>query len=183
MPQTAVEEASVWDDRAKSGMTFLFDKVTIIDVRLEPAHGLRQRWAAHGKGQNPKYWNKMTADLVLLDPPLSWMDPLRLTLKELAQTQGCSVQRDNPNVPVLTYVNRQLTGRRLIARDAEALKTAMDKLHREGVVEFHDAYMENLSRVEQVRCYQTWLRFSFVSPCDLTLSWASMETASVTHSG
>lgn len=32
MPNTAIEEASIWEDRAKSGMTFLFDKITITDV-------------------------------------------------------------------------------------------------------------------------------------------------------
>lgn len=32
MPNTAIEEGSIWEDRAKSGMTFLFDKITITDV-------------------------------------------------------------------------------------------------------------------------------------------------------
>jgi hypothetical protein len=35
MPNTAIEEASIWEDRAKSGMTFLFDKITITDVSCE----------------------------------------------------------------------------------------------------------------------------------------------------
>lgn len=32
MPRTAIEEATIWNDRAKSGMTFVFEKLVIVDV-------------------------------------------------------------------------------------------------------------------------------------------------------
>ncbi|KAK4690019.1 hypothetical protein P7C73_g82, partial [Tremellales sp. Uapishka_1] len=138
MPNTAVEESTIWNDRAKSGTTFLFDKLTITD-----------RWAAHALGENPKYWNKMTADLPLLDAPMDWMGPLRSSMKTLALADGCSVKRQKSNVPVVTYVNRQLTGRRLNSDDAEEFLKEMNKLHDEGVIEFNDAKMERKSRIEQ----------------------------------
>ncbi|GFZ43816.1 hypothetical protein JCM24511_01536 [Saitozyma sp. JCM 24511] len=138
MPNTAIEEASIWEDRAKSGMTFLFDKITITD-----------RWAAHAKGEHPKYWNKMTADLFMLDAPMGWMEPLRQSMETLALTEGCDVHRKDRNVPVVTYINRQLTGRRLLAADHEGLMEAMEGLHEQGVIEFVDAQMETKSRIEQ----------------------------------
>ncbi|RSH87242.1 hypothetical protein EHS25_003151 [Saitozyma podzolica] len=138
MPNTAIEEASIWEDRAKSGMTFLFDKITITD-----------RWAAHAKGEHPKYWNKMTADLFMLDAPMGWMEPLRQSMETLVLTEGCDVHRKDRNVPVVTYINRQLTGRRLLAADHEGLMEAMEGLHKQGVIEFVDAQMETKSRIEQ----------------------------------
>ena len=46
---------------------------------------------------------------------------------------------------------RQSTGRRLDAQDAEGLATELQKLDDEGVVEFVDAKMEFIDRVQQVR--------------------------------
>jgi len=45
---------------------------------------------------------------------------------------------------------RQLTGRRLNARDADAIIAGFRQLDRDGTVEFMDAKMEELSVVEQV---------------------------------
>jgi hypothetical protein len=109
-----------------------------------------QRWAAHAKGEHPKYWNKMTADLFMLDAPMGWMEPLRQSMETLVLTEGCNVRRTGRNLPVVTYINRQLTGRRLLAADHEGLMAAMEDLHKEGVIEFIDAQMETKSRIEQV---------------------------------
>ncbi|WWC70090.1 uncharacterized protein I206_104037 [Kwoniella pini CBS 10737] len=138
MPNTAIEDASLWEDRAKSGMTFLFDKITITD-----------RWAAHAKGIDPWRFNKMTADLLYLESPIGWMEPLRRSMKQLVQTKGCSVYRKKKDVPVVLYINRQLTGRRLIAENAKDLENEMIALEKEGVIEWVDAQMETLSRVDQ----------------------------------
>jgi hypothetical protein len=32
MPTTAIEEGSIFEDRAKGGMTFVYDRIAIIDV-------------------------------------------------------------------------------------------------------------------------------------------------------
>ncbi|WRT66462.1 uncharacterized protein IL334_003421 [Kwoniella shivajii] len=138
MPYTAIEESPIWEDRQKSGMTFLFDKITITD-----------RWAAHQKGIDPWRFNKMTADLLYLDSPINWMEPLRLSMKRLVQTKGCSVYRKNPDVPIVLYINRQLTGRRLRAEDADSLVEEMIQLDNQGVIEWVDAQMETYSRLDQ----------------------------------
>jgi hypothetical protein len=35
LPTTAIEEHTIFEDRTKSGMTFLYDRITIIDVSGE----------------------------------------------------------------------------------------------------------------------------------------------------
>jgi hypothetical protein len=94
----------------------------------------------------------MTADLFMLDAPLDWMEPLRQTMKTLVVTQGCDVHRKDPRRPVVTYINRQLTGRRLEKQYHEGLMEAIWGLDEEGVIEFVDAQMETKSRIEQVGC-------------------------------
>ncbi|WWC72364.1 uncharacterized protein I206_106326 [Kwoniella pini CBS 10737] len=138
LPEAEIEEATIYEDRKKSGVTFLFDKIAIAD-----------RWAAHRIGQEVKYWNKANADLPLLDVPLTWMDPLRDQIKRLALAEGCDVKRKRSKVPVVTYINRQLTSRRLIDEDDQELIEEMEKLDDEGVIEFHNAFMEKLPRVDQ----------------------------------
>ncbi|WWD20513.1 hypothetical protein CI109_104989 [Kwoniella shandongensis] len=138
LPETLVEESTIWEDREKSQMTFLFDKIAIAD-----------RWAAHRAGIDVKYWNKANADLPKLEVPINWLDPLRDQIKRLVIAEGCEVKRDDPKVPVVVYIDRQFTGRRLVDHDAKELLEEMNKLHEEGVIEFHDAVMERLHRTDQ----------------------------------
>ncbi|WVR08387.1 hypothetical protein IAU60_005442 [Kwoniella sp. DSM 27419] len=104
LPETTIEEVTVYEDRKKSGMTFIFDKIAIADAN---------------------------ADLPLLEVPWTWMDPLRNQLKKLVTAEG------------------QLTGRRLVDTDAKDLLDEMEKLHHDGVIEFHNAVMEKMSRSDQ----------------------------------
>ncbi|ODN99354.1 hypothetical protein L198_03196 [Cryptococcus wingfieldii CBS 7118] len=138
MPDTVVEEPSIFEDRVRSGMTFLFDKITIAD-----------RWAAHRLGKDVRQWNKATGDLPSLSVPSNWMDPMRNRLKALGMAEGCSPQRKRAGVPVVVYINRQLTKRRMADEDAAALLVEMERLDAEGVIEFHNAQMEKLHRVQQ----------------------------------
>ncbi|KGB75388.2 hypothetical protein CNBG_1226 [Cryptococcus deuterogattii R265] len=138
LPDTVIEESSIYEDRALSQMTFIYDRIAIAD-----------RWAAHRVGQEVKFWNKATADLPLLKVPSTWMDPMRNRLKALAMAEDCNPQRERAGVPVVVYINRQLTKRRLVDEDAKALLEQMAKLDKEGVIEFHNAQMEKLPRVQQ----------------------------------
>lgn len=138
LPDTVIEESSIYEDRQVSQMTFIYEKISIAD-----------RWAAHRVGQEVKYWNKAIADLPLLKVPSTWMDPMRNRLKALAMAEDCNPQRERAGVPVVVYINRQLTHRRLVDEDAKALLEEMAKLDKEGVIEFHNAQMEKLPRVQQ----------------------------------
>lgn len=75
---------------------------------------------------------------------------MRNRLKTLAMAELCDIQRKRAEAPVVVYINRQLTNRRLADEDADALLEQMVKLDKEGVIEFYNAQMENLPRVQQV---------------------------------
>ncbi|KAK4687906.1 hypothetical protein P7C73_g2203, partial [Tremellales sp. Uapishka_1] len=138
LPETAIEEQTIWEDRAKSRTTYLFDSITIVD-----------RWAAHRFGEDVKFWNKATADLPSIEVEKTWLKPLRDSMKELVQTEGCVVKRLRADVPVVTYINRQLTGRRLNEDDDDMMVKGLLELNKDGIIEFHDAKMETMSRTEQ----------------------------------
>jgi len=138
MPSTAIEDKLIWDDRARSGTTFLFDKIVLID-----------RWAAHKFGQEPRYLNKATGDVPNVPAPLNWLHELRQGVVQFSVAEGCNLARRTPHVPIVTYVNRQLTGRRLTAQSAEDLVQSLQALDDADVVEFYNAQMESLSRAEQ----------------------------------
>jgi hypothetical protein len=94
-------------------------------------------------------WNKMTAELSRIRAPSDWISPLRERMLSLGHFYGCKLEHRHANVPVVTYINRQKTGRRLTDEDAENLLIAMQELDRQGVIEFHNAEMENIPRTEQ----------------------------------
>ncbi|RXK39834.1 hypothetical protein M231_02889 [Tremella mesenterica] len=133
MPRTAVEDAPLWIDKKNSGTTFVFDR----------------RFAAHNHGNKVRVWNKMTMDLPDLPVPSTWMVPLRNALKAYALANGCDLHRHKAGIPVVTYVNRQMTSRRLVASDAEDLVMSLQDLEDRGEIEFNNAFMESIPRAEQ----------------------------------
>ncbi|GFZ47019.1 LOW QUALITY PROTEIN: hypothetical protein JCM24511_04245 [Saitozyma sp. JCM 24511] len=139
MPTTAIEENTILEDRAKSGLTFVYDRITISD-----------RWAAHRFGNATSSWNKAAADLPLLPVDKQWLKPLRDSLRDFVVAEGCSIERTRHNVPVVTYINRQLTNRRLAAGDHEELIGALSVLQNQSLIEFNDAVMETMSRSQQI---------------------------------
>lgn len=138
LPETAVEDQFVWADRKSSGSVFLFERLVIVD-----------RFAAHRYGQRNGMWNKMTAELSRIQAPSNWISPLRERMLSLGHLFGCELEHRRSNVPVVTYINRQKTGRRLTDEDAENLLVVMSELDRQGVIEFHNAEMENIPRIAQ----------------------------------
>lgn len=91
----------------------------------------------------------MTAELSRIQAPSNWISPLRERMLSLGHLFGCELEHRRSNVPVVTYINRQKTGRRLTDEDAENLLVVMSELDRQGVIEFHNAEMENIPRIAQ----------------------------------
>lgn len=52
--------------------------------------------------------------------------------------------------PVITYVDRQKTGRRLLDHDHAALVKALEEGSRQGKYEFVDALMETMNKFDQI---------------------------------
>lgn len=92
---------------------------------------------------------------------------MRNRIKALAMAEQCDIHRKHAGVPVVVYINRQLTNRRLVDGDAEALLKQMNKLNNEGVIEFYNAVMEELPRVQQVSAVTT---VRFFSACQSMLT-------------
>ncbi|ORX41230.1 hypothetical protein BD324DRAFT_648113 [Kockovaella imperatae] len=138
MPNTALEDQSVLQDRTHSGIPYVYERIVIAD-----------RWAAHKHGKNPRRWNKVTGDVPDVQVPADWFRPVRNSIKLAVLASGCDIRRKDPSVPVVLYVNRQDTGRRLLAEDAESLAFELDALHQQGLIELHDVQMGKVSKLEQ----------------------------------
>ena len=112
-------------DRAETSLTYLFDKLVVVDVSVpftfqllvlltdarsagSGAHADTQRWAAHRHGQETQVWNKATCDLPLLRVPSDWWKPLRDSMRRLAVADGCHLARSKSSAPVVTYINRSI---------------------------------------------------------------------------
>lgn len=78
------------------------------------------------------------------------MKPLRDNLKRFLVHQGCHFERKTAGVPVVTYIDRQRTTRRLVDEDHQALVHEMHTLQEQGKIEFYDVVMEDVPRHEQV---------------------------------
>ncbi|KAJ8501871.1 hypothetical protein ONZ45_g11990 [Pleurotus djamor] len=134
LPNTAVEDIYQWEDRAKSNSVHVFSQVIIVD-----------RWTAHrSSGSEAQIWNKMSADVMTSPAPFDWFAPLRTSLM-----QGLGIHGNERSRPVVTYVDRQATGRKLVAEDHEALMETLKTLAREKDIEVNAVQMEFLSKAEQ----------------------------------
>ena len=138
LPGTAIEEATILSDRSNPSLSFVFNQITVMD-----------RWAAHRDGKNVRAWNKATGDLVDLPVPRDWIRPLRDSVRRMTRAAGCTTERLHPRVPVVLYVNRQNTARRLNSNDADDLAFDLKRLANQALIELHDVQMEELSPIEQ----------------------------------
>ena len=91
----------------------------------------------------------MSAEVINVEAPKDWIAPLRNNIRNIGAIYGCDLERKKRDIPVVTYINRQKTGRRLNETDAENVLTKLQELHDEGKIEFYNAQMETLPRIEQ----------------------------------
>ncbi|KAF7419581.1 hypothetical protein PC9H_002172 [Pleurotus ostreatus] len=134
LPNTAMEDIYQWQDRAKSNSVHVFSEIIIVD-----------RWTAHQvPGSEAQVWNKMTADIMASPAPFDWWSPLRHSLMQRIGIEGNARSR-----PVITYIDRQATGRKLVQEDHDAFVTALAKFGEDHDVEINSVQMEHLSKAEQ----------------------------------
>jgi hypothetical protein len=135
IPSAAIEETTVWKDRAASGNVYSFERIIIVD-----------RWASHRHNPTANQWNKMNADIGEISAPTDWWEPLRQALMYSLQIP------DKPlsDKPVVTYINRQSTSRRKLRdEDHLALMQALYEVEAEGHALVYDARMEDIGKKEQ----------------------------------
>ncbi|KAL0959223.1 hypothetical protein HGRIS_014501 [Hohenbuehelia grisea] len=134
LPNTAVEDVYQWEDRVKSGATHVFSEIVIVD-----------RWTAHrAQGSQAQIWNKMTADIMASKAPVDWWAPLRTSLMH-----RLGIENNHRDRPVVTYIDRQATTRRLVDEDHTVLAAALTKFGEEHNVEVNQVQMEFLSKKDQ----------------------------------
>ncbi|KAJ8689566.1 hypothetical protein PTI98_012460 [Pleurotus ostreatus] len=76
--------------------------------------------------------------------PFDWWSPLRHSLMQRIGIEGNARSR-----PVITYIDRQATGRKLVQEDHDAFVTALAKFGENHDVEINSVQMEHLSKAEQ----------------------------------
>ncbi|KAF8908539.1 hypothetical protein CPB84DRAFT_1674248 [Gymnopilus junonius] len=144
-PMASIERADFWKDLIALNQTFVFERAMIVS-----------RTAAH---QSPisNEWLKMISSTMNMTVPEHFWEPLREQL--VTNTIGYLPVMDNAGVvvsypkssaPVVTYVSRQRTGRRLTDEDHEGLIAALRELEAEGICELKVAAMETLTFSQQI---------------------------------
>jgi protein O-GlcNAc transferase len=115
------------------------------------------RAASHRHNRKAKLWNKMSLDVfeapaIAADPRAfgQFWSPLRdRTLRHHGiKLEGTAGPR--AGVPVLGYVDRQKTGRRLTPEVHDGLVQLLEKLHAEGTIVFEHLQFEDFTPQQQL---------------------------------
>ncbi|KAK1225030.1 hypothetical protein PQX77_012029 [Marasmius sp. AFHP31] len=146
-PGVAVETGHYWQDLIELDMTYVFSRVLVVN-----------REAAH-KHPFSSQWFKMIAGTMNVTAPEGFWDPIRHSL--LTNLLGYEPQFSGPGIvvsppkaassaPVVTYISRQRTGRRLKQEDHEALIEELMTLGGQGFCEVNVVQMEDMSLKDQI---------------------------------
>ncbi|KAL0061758.1 hypothetical protein AAF712_011361 [Marasmius tenuissimus] len=146
-PGVAVETGHYWQDLIELDMTYVFSRVLVVN-----------REAAH-KHPFSSQWFKMIAGTMNVTALEGFWDPIRRSL--LTNLLGYKPQFSGPGIvvsplkvassaPVVTYISRQRTGRRLKQEDHEALVEELMTLGAQGFCEVNVVQMEDMSLKDQV---------------------------------
>ncbi|KAG6856928.1 hypothetical protein H0H87_012179 [Tephrocybe sp. NHM501043] len=147
-PNAQIEESDYWSDMIALNATLVFERVMLISRPAAHRHPWGNRWF------------KMIAGTMNITVPDAFWAPLRETILTNLLGQVPEPDREPKMVPgtsepspkpLVTYVSRQSAGtRRLQTKDHEALLSVFADLEAQGVCEFREARMEEMSLKEQV---------------------------------
>ncbi|KAJ7223168.1 hypothetical protein GGX14DRAFT_427098 [Mycena pura] len=140
VPELTMEFIDDWDDRAKMGVPFVFERVVLAD-RSAAMHGLNyqryQRTAATAFGLlgSTNWWLTIRNNVI----QFAGLNPV----VEVASTRGR---------PVITYISRQKWGRRMLKpADHERLVLELRKIEAAYGYEVHIVEAEKMTRLEQLQ--------------------------------
>ncbi|KAJ7135780.1 hypothetical protein C8R44DRAFT_388680 [Mycena epipterygia] len=140
-PDAAIEQAGYWKDLAKLGTTAVFERIVLVS-----------RKSAH-KHPFSSVWYKMIAGTMNVSAPDDFWTPIRASVWQnvlgAAPDQGVE-KLSVPKRPLVTYISRQGSGRRLVEKDHEGLVAALRALEDAGICEFQLAAMERLTLRDQI---------------------------------
>ncbi|KDR72741.1 hypothetical protein GALMADRAFT_73703 [Galerina marginata CBS 339.88] len=148
-PHASVEQSDYWQDLVKLNSTVVFDRVILVSREAAYRHPYASRWL------------KMISGAMKLDIPTNFWQPIRdmvvdnmLGYLPILNESGAVVapsQARPSSKPVVTYISRQESTRRLDEKDHEALIDALQALEDEGICEFHILGMERSTLLEQIK--------------------------------
>ncbi|KAJ3538606.1 hypothetical protein NMY22_g5094 [Coprinellus aureogranulatus] len=161
-PDMSIEKSEIWQDWIRSDTTLVFERSVTVN-----------RYAAH-KSPLGSVWFKMIGTTMNLTAPRHYWEPVRKSIMtglfghapEVADSgkpvspplfapdsdrssSDSSIVDPSRNLPIVTYISRQKTGRRLIAADHEGLVAALKGLEKEGLCILRIPVMERLSFKDQ----------------------------------
>ncbi|KAF8960157.1 hypothetical protein BDZ97DRAFT_2040215 [Flammula alnicola] len=147
-PHASVEESDYWQDFAKLNSTVIFERVILVSREAASRH------------PSTTQWGKMITGTMQLAVPDGFWGPIRtmvvrnvLGYLPLLNEAGVVVGPPEAGLstkPVVTYISRQESERRLEEKDHHGLIDALRALEQEGICEVHVLAMEHASLVEQI---------------------------------
>jgi hypothetical protein len=139
-PNAVIETLEDWEDRMNSDTIYRFETVILAD-----------RFGGHaGPTSSYKPWG----DAFRLDVPKNWFQPLRERL--LTDYKGpIPVERTKEGapktkLPVITYITRQTTTRRLTDESHDDLMKELDRIRKEKLAEVNVEEFEERSVEDQI---------------------------------
>ncbi|KAJ7590491.1 hypothetical protein C8J56DRAFT_932994 [Mycena floridula] len=128
-PQALIEESDYWDDLLRLNVTVVFDRAMVIN----------RTWNVT---VHDRFWGPVRESM--LKNLLGYVP--RLDERGSVIAPPVAVSRR----PIVTYISRQGTGRRLLAQDHDLLVQALMELEVEGLCDVHVVQMERLNLQEQL---------------------------------
>lgn len=129
------------------------------------------RWASHRNNPKAKIWNKMSIDMfeapaLAADPKAfgEFWSPLRDRTLRHHQITLESTTGSKTHAPVVGYVDRQKTDRRLSPEAHDGVMQMFQTLHKEGKMVFEHLLFEDLTPQQQL---------AQVAPVDVSLDQAA----------
>ncbi|KAG6910721.1 hypothetical protein DXG01_008252 [Tephrocybe rancida] len=145
-PSTSIENADHWDDLASLDKTFVFERAMLVSRVAAHTHKLSQSW------------RKMISSTMVVNVSETFWEPLRRTTVQ--NVLGYLPQLDSHGVvvspsgasemPVVTYIMRQGSSRRLAEIDHVNLLKALRGLEWSGACQVHAIHPEKMSLAEQM---------------------------------
>ncbi|KIK62619.1 hypothetical protein GYMLUDRAFT_164784 [Collybiopsis luxurians FD-317 M1] len=139
-PAISIESSGLWNDMIALDETIVFTRVGLISRETAHRHPFGHRWF------------KMMASTMSLSVPVGFWEPLR---KAVVTRYGLSDKPKDSSKPVVTYISRQSTGRRLTNEAHEGLIKSLKELKEEGLCDVHIPVMEHLNLRDQIELAST----------------------------
>ncbi|PPQ76079.1 hypothetical protein CVT26_004600 [Gymnopilus dilepis] len=144
-PLASIDRADFWKDLIALNRTFVFERAMIIS-----------RTGAHHSPLSNE-WLKMISSTMNVTVPEHFWEPLREQLVTntigylpVMDNAGVVVSSPKSSAPIVTYISRQRTGRRLVTEDHDGLIDALKELEAEGLCELNVAIMETMTFAQQI---------------------------------